>query len=56
MSTHFITNEDGHLIPELTDDYKKMMDGMLDDEVQDVAEYVSFEQIKNRFQRKLSVN
>lgn len=41
-----------HINLELTDEYKKMMDGMLDDETGGKAEYVSFEHIKSRFQPK----
>ena len=41
-----------HISLDLTDEYKKMIDGMLDDEAQGKAEYVSFEQIKSRFQSK----
>ncbi|MDB5149634.1 MAG: hypothetical protein JWQ57_3654 [Mucilaginibacter sp.] len=38
-----------HIDLELTDEYKKMIDGMLDDETAGKAEYVSFESIKYRF-------
>jgi len=38
-----------HLNLELTDDYKKMIDIMLEQESSDKAGYVSFETIKDRF-------
>jgi hypothetical protein len=38
-----------HLNLELTDEYKAMMDRMLDEEDSGKAEYVSFQNIKNRF-------
>ncbi|XHR95214.1 hypothetical protein ACFJIV_00415 [Mucilaginibacter sp. UC70_90] len=38
-----------HVNLELTDEYKKMIDGMLDEEPKGKAKYVSFEHIKNRF-------
>jgi hypothetical protein len=38
-----------HLNLELTDDYKKMMDLMLEQENSGKAGYVSFETIKDRF-------
>ena len=38
-----------HLNLELTDEYKTMMDGMLNDESAGKAEYVSFQSIKDRF-------
>jgi hypothetical protein len=38
-----------HLNLELTDEYKAMMDRMLDEEDSGKAEYVSFQSIKNRF-------
>jgi hypothetical protein len=41
-----------HVNLELTDDYKKMMDGMLDEETKGKAKYVSFDHIKNKFQSK----
>jgi hypothetical protein len=41
-----------HLDLELTDDYKSMIDEMLLQEANGKAEYVPFEDIKNRFKRK----
>jgi len=41
-----------HLILELTDDYKQMMDQMLDEENSGKAQYVSYQSIKDRFLRK----
>ncbi len=41
-----------HVNLELTDEYKKMMDGMLDEETKGKAKYVSFDHIKNKFQSK----
>ena len=41
-----------HLNLELTDEYKKMMDDMLDEESNGKAEYVSYKNIKDRFQKK----
>jgi len=38
-----------HLNLELTDEYKKMIDDMLDQENAGRAEYVSFSHIRNRF-------
>jgi hypothetical protein len=38
-----------HLNLELTDEYKAMMDRMLDEEDSGKAEYVSFQNIKNQF-------
>jgi hypothetical protein len=41
-----------HLNLELTDEYKTMMDAMLDEENNEKAEYVSFQSIKARFLSK----
>jgi PHD/YefM family antitoxin component YafN of YafNO toxin-antitoxin module len=41
-----------HLNLELTDEYKKMMDDMLKEESNGKDEYVSYKNIKNRFQKK----
>ncbi|MDB5136611.1 MAG: hypothetical protein JWP37_3214 [Mucilaginibacter sp.] len=41
-----------HLNLELTDEYKTMMDTMLEQESSGKVHYVSFENIKNRFQGK----
>lgn len=41
-----------HVNLELTDEYKKMIDGMLDEETKGKAKYVSFDHIKNKFQSK----
>ncbi|MDN3584036.1 hypothetical protein [Mucilaginibacter flavus] len=41
-----------HITLELTDDYKTMIDRMIDDEEKGKANYVSFETIKDRFLRK----
>jgi len=41
-----------HLDLELTDEYKKMIDAMLQDEADGKAEYVSLENIKTRFSGK----
>ena len=41
-----------HLNLELTDEYKKMMDTMLEQENSGKGEYVSFSYIKERFQSK----
>jgi len=41
-----------HTNLELTDDYKAMIDSMLEEEDQGKATYVSFEHIKSRFQAK----
>lgn len=41
-----------HLNLELTDEYKKMIDSMLDQESSGKAEYVSYSNIKDRFQSK----
>ena len=41
-----------HLNLELTDGYKKMMDNMLEQESSGKAEYVSYSNIKDRFQAK----
>lgn len=41
-----------HINLELTDEYKKMMDVMLDEETKGKTKYVSFDHIKNRFQPK----
>jgi uncharacterized protein YabE (DUF348 family) len=41
-----------HLNLELTDEYKAMMDEMLDEEAKGKAEYVSFQSIKERFLAK----
>lgn len=38
-----------HLNLELTDEYKAMIDGMLDEEESGKVEYVSFQNIKKRF-------
>jgi PHD/YefM family antitoxin component YafN of YafNO toxin-antitoxin module len=38
-----------HLNLELTDEYKSLMDSMIDQEDSDKAEYVSFKKIKDRF-------
>ncbi|MDN3549912.1 hypothetical protein [Mucilaginibacter aquaedulcis] len=38
-----------HLNLELTDEYKSLMDSMIDEEDNDKAEYVSFKKIKDRF-------
>ncbi|MFC0517048.1 hypothetical protein ACFFGT_22760 [Mucilaginibacter angelicae] len=42
-----------HIDLELTDEYKKMMDGMLDDEDKSKVTNVSFEHINNRFNSDL---
>jgi hypothetical protein len=41
-----------HLNLELTDEYKTMIDTMLAQEDSGKAQYISFDTIKNRFQRK----
>jgi len=41
-----------HVNLELTDEYKKMIDEMLDEETKGKAQYVSFDHIKNKFQSK----
>ena len=41
-----------HLNLELTDEYKKMIDNMLDQENTGKAEYVSFSNIRDRFHSK----
>jgi hypothetical protein len=41
-----------HLNLELTDEYKTMMNNMLEQEDNGKATYVSFDDIKNRFLRK----
>jgi PHD/YefM family antitoxin component YafN of YafNO toxin-antitoxin module len=41
-----------HLNLDLTDEYKKMMDGMLEEENDGRAEYMSYTIIRDRFQRK----
>ena len=41
-----------HLSLDLTDEYKTMIDTMLDQEEAGKAQYVSFSEIKNRFLRK----
>lgn len=41
-----------HLSLDLTDEYKTMIDTMLDQEEAGKAQYVSFDGIKNRFLRK----
>jgi len=41
-----------HLNLELTDEYKLMIDAMLEDEKNEKAEYTSYQNIKNKFQRK----
>jgi hypothetical protein len=41
-----------HLNLELTDDYKKMIDTMLEQEDNGKAQYVQFSDIKNRFFHK----
>jgi PHD/YefM family antitoxin component YafN of YafNO toxin-antitoxin module len=41
-----------HLTLELTDEYKLMMDKMLEEENNGKAEYVSYQSIKDKFQRK----
>jgi hypothetical protein len=41
-----------HLNLELTDEYKIIMDAMLDEENSGIIEYVSFQSIKDRFQPK----
>jgi len=41
-----------HLSLELTDDYKQMMDQMLDEENSGRAQYVWYQNIKDRFLRK----
>jgi hypothetical protein len=41
-----------HLNLELTDEYKKMMDNMLEQEDNGVAQHIPFSDIKNRFLRK----
>jgi hypothetical protein len=41
-----------HLNLELTDEYKSMIDAMLDQEGSGQAKYVSFENIRNRFSGK----
>ncbi|WP_114936258.1 hypothetical protein [Mucilaginibacter endophyticus] len=45
-----------HIDLELTDDYKKMIDSMLDYEDKGKAMYVSFEHIKNKFNNGLLKN
>jgi uncharacterized protein YabE (DUF348 family) len=45
-----------HINLELTDEYKAMMDSMLDEEDKGKAGYVSFEHIKNRFNSGLLKN
>lgn len=50
MTTQFITNDKGERIGDrLTDEYKFMIDGMLQEEVNGEAEYVSLDKIKTRF-------
>jgi hypothetical protein len=41
-----------HLNLELTEEYKIMMDKMLEDEKKGKAEYVSYQEVKNKFLRK----
>jgi hypothetical protein len=41
-----------HLNLELSDEYKVMMDGMLEKELSGEAKYVSFQHIKERFLHK----
>jgi hypothetical protein len=41
-----------HLDLELTDEYKNMMDGILQQEANGQAQYVNFDAIKNRFAAK----
>ncbi|RVT99986.1 hypothetical protein EOD41_13555 [Mucilaginibacter limnophilus] len=41
-----------HASLELTEDYKSMMDRMLEQEVNDEAQYVSADVIKERFRKK----
>ena len=41
-----------HLNLELTDEYKTMMDAMLEQESSGKTPYISFEDIKNRFKGK----
>jgi len=41
-----------HLNLELTDEYKSMIDKMLDEENNGKVEYVSYQNIKDRFQHK----
>ena len=41
-----------HLGLELTDDYKKMIDQMLDEDESGNAQYVTYQSIKDRFSRK----
>lgn len=41
-----------HLDLELTDEYKSMIDEMLQQEIDGQAEYISFDTIKNRFSAK----
>ena len=41
-----------HVNLELTDEYKLMIDKMLDEENSGNAQYVSYKSIKDRFQRK----
>ena len=41
-----------HLNLELTEEYKIMMDKMLEDEKKGKAEYVSYQDVKNKFLRK----
>ena len=45
-----------HLNLELTDEYKKMIDNMLDQESTGKVEYVSLGNIKDRFQSKRLMN
>lgn len=41
-----------HLNLDLTDEYKKMIDAMLDQEMAGQAKYVSYDQVKDRFLNK----
>lgn len=52
MATPFKVNDQGQKTPatvELSDEYKLMIDEMLEKEEKGEAEYVSIETIKNRF-------
>jgi hypothetical protein len=50
MTTPFITNDKGeNLDDNLSEDYKSMIDAMLEEEVNGQAEYVSLDEVKNQF-------
>ena len=50
MTTQFITNDKGeNSYDNLSEGYESMIDAMLEEEISGKAEYISLNEIKNRF-------